>query len=228
MYKPRSNFCIAFCLSVLSLICSIIYIENQEHPTFSLIQWLLYVFPPNRLLNFLFGMGAAVLFARLYNRLKSGISLMFATLLEAISLLVVYDSIFTKTILNFFVDSFLLLAPFFRETAFHFINNYFTGAFSAVLLIFIFGLEKGLISKIFSMRLFIFLGEISFSLFISHQLFFRFLRSWRKFFIDNYGELFVAISVCILVIPISIFIHRFVEIPLRRKLGKAGLKSAPV
>jgi len=226
MYKPRTSFCIALGLSVSSLVCSIMYIEYNEHPTFSLIQWLLYVFPPNRLLNFLCGMGAAVLFLRLYTRLKSGIGLIFATLLEAVSLLVVYDAIFTKTILHFFVDSVLLAAPFLRETAFHFINNYLIGAFSAVLVVFIFGLENGLISKIFSMRCFVFFGEISFSIFIFHQLFFKFLRSWRHFFLDNYGELFIAFSVCILVIPLSFVIHRFMEIPLRRKLGKVARKSA--
>ena len=89
-----------------------------------------------------------------------------------------------------------------------------------VLLIFVFGLQKGLISRLLSTRLFIFLGEISFAMYMSHQLFYRFLRQWRNVLNDNLGELFVAVSVCLLVIPLSYLIYRFIEVPVRKRFKK--------
>ena len=103
-YRPYRNFLIAIFISLVSLGFSLIYIETHEcTPIF--IHWLLYVFPPNRLLDFLFGIAASIVFIKFYAALKNRIGILFATFLEIISLLLIIDRIFFKTLLVFSIKS---------------------------------------------------------------------------------------------------------------------------
>jgi len=222
--RPCRHFFIALFISLSSLTYSFIYIETHEcTPIF--IHWLLYVFPPNRLLTFLFGIAASIVFIKFYAALKNRIGILFATFLEIISLILIIDRIFFKTLLVFSIKSFLHIVPYFKQSAPHFIDLYFTSVVCFIFTIFIFGLEKGFISKLLSKRIFVFLGKISFSIYMTHQLFFRCLIPWKSFFINTFGELFFAISACILVIPISFSIYRFIEVPIRTRFKKGRGKE---
>ena len=220
-WRPCRNFFIALFISLSSLAVSFIYMETHEcTPIF--VHRLLYVFPPNRLLDFLGGMAVSVVFMKYYKRLQDCLGPWSATLLETLCLLLVIDRIFFRILLNFFITSFLHVAPFFIQSAPHFLDLYFTSVICFALTIFIFGLEKGFISNLISKRFFVFLGELSFSIYMSHQLFFRLLimKHWNKPLIDMFGELPVAIAAGTAVFPISYLLFSLIEDPIRKRFKK--------
>jgi peptidoglycan/LPS O-acetylase OafA/YrhL len=167
-------------------------------------------------------MVVSVVFMKYYKRLQDCLGPWSATLLETLCLLLVIDRIFFRILLNFFITSFLHVAPFFIQSAPHFLDLYFTSVICFALTIFIFGLEKGFISNLISKRFFVFLGELSFSIYMSHQLFFRLLimKHWNKPLIDMFGELPVAIAAGTAVFPISYLLFSLIEDPIRKRFKK--------
>jgi peptidoglycan/LPS O-acetylase OafA/YrhL len=91
-----------------------------------------------------------------------------------------------------------------------------------------FAINKGLISKILRRRLFVVLGEISFSMYLVHQIIFRFYDMHRAMFESVSKEMIFPL----LLISIFVFaygIWRFVESPAQAKLknifSKLGRKK---
>jgi peptidoglycan/LPS O-acetylase OafA/YrhL len=91
-----------------------------------------------------------------------------------------------------------------------------------------FAINKGLISQILRLRLFVVLGEISFSMYLIHQIVFRFYDVHRTMFESVPKEMIFPL----LLIAIFVFaygIWRFVELPAQAKLknmfSKLGRKK---
>ena len=213
-HKPKNFFWIAV-LSTLCLIASMAYIE--VNPKANKL-WLLYIFPPNRLLVFLFGVGSAKLFIKFYTPLKTYLGKSSATLLEIISILLIIDFVLWGSLTRFLYNLLLSINFPFGKSLDFFIKHYITSAIPAFLLLVVFGLERGFISRFLTKRIFVFLGEISFSIFMFHQLFFRVLKFYKNFFFVTFGQSATIIVLITLTIPLSFPIYKFIEEPIRRKL----------
>ena len=195
------------------LLLSIAYIETSQNPP---ILWLLYICPPIRLLVCLAGVSSSMLFSALYQKLKYSKGKFLASMLELFSLLLLTDFIFWGN-LTCFLDRLLFMVPF--KKSIHPLNLYFIASTLPVFFIIIaFGLEGGVVSQFLTRRIFVFLGNISFSLFMVHQLFFRFLGLFRESFFKTLGVSATIILAVIMVIPFSFLIYRYIEDPIRRRL----------
>jgi peptidoglycan/LPS O-acetylase OafA/YrhL len=216
MMQPKRNFFIAVLISLILLSYSMVYIQVHEE----YLAWLINIFPPNRILNFLLGMGTSFCLMRFYGQFKKRLGLLSATVLEVICLCLMLERVFFMGLRFFIAKSFIFIAPSFFKSALASTDVYFTTALISAGIIFIFSLEKGLLSRFLTQRLFVLLGEISFSVYMVHQLFFRFLALWREPLIRAFGSVYLALGACLVVIPISYLLYRFIENPIRSRYKK--------
>jgi peptidoglycan/LPS O-acetylase OafA/YrhL len=218
-YKPRF-FLWLFLISLVCLFLSVTYIEtNQRGDDLWFRLWLLYIFPPNKLVVILLGVGTARLFIKYINQLKGWTGKIRGTFLEITALLLAIDFImwgkfahFTKHILLF------MNAPF--PKSLELINsNYIAAPIVSLLVIAVFAVEKGIISQFLKIRPFLFLGEISFSIFISHQLLINYLFGYYKhFLLYTFGQLMTVLLLLAVIILLASLIYTFIEDPVRNRL----------
>ena len=128
-----------------------------QHIPAQIDSWQFYIFPPLRLFDFVFGIFLCLAyqstsFARFSRHISEvGASIIEVGVIIAVEL-AIYSSQYAPQILRFG----LYLMPFWA------------------LLIFVFANQKGIISRALSLRPFLFLGEISFSFYMVHQLVIRY------------------------------------------------------
>jgi peptidoglycan/LPS O-acetylase OafA/YrhL len=187
--------------------------------SFWLRLWLLYIFPPNRLILFLLGIGSLKIFFKFRESSEKGLNTTFASVLELLSILLILDFIFYGNLTNIIITSIAYAKVPLTKSSELFTNNYISSVIPAILLLITFSFGKGIFSKFLSNKIFVFLGEISFSIFILHQLFINFfLTKQKKYLIGIFGQtgsIFIAI---ILIIILSILAYTFIENPVRKKL----------
>ena len=85
------------------------------------------------------------------------------------------------------------------------------------LIIMFFAINKGLVSKLLQLRLFIILGEISFSMYMIHQIIFRYYSSHRPSFAFLPEDAIFPFLLTI-VVASSYMIWRFIELPAQAQL----------
>ena len=218
-HKPRLFLWLYF-ISLASLLLSMAYIEvNQKGDDLWFRLWLLYVFPLNKLAVILLGVGTSRLFLNNLRKLKEWMGKMYATLLEVIVLLLTIDFIawnnftrFTKSVLVYIHIPFVKSLDLFNV-------NYLSAPIITLLLIAVFTLEKGIIAQFLTTRPLLFLGEISFSIFISHQLFINYvLNHYKSSLFYTFGQPMTLVLSMLLIIVSSSLIYLFIEDPLRRRL----------
>ncbi|WP_447793385.1 acyltransferase family protein [Pseudomonas farris] len=103
-----------------------------------------------------------------------------------------------------------------KKAAAEFWSHCSTGLFFGLMIVF-FAINKGLMSKVLRLRLFIVLGEISFSMYMIHQIIFRYYSSHKPFF-EFLPKDAVFPFLLIAIIASSYLIWRFVELPAQRLL----------
>lgn len=156
MFIPLFNFykkfslkkCICFIFLNIVIFCAFIFVL-QNSSNFS---YLTYIFPVFRLLEFSIG----ILLARIVNRpskvVRESVAKSIATLFEL------------AVIILFIAERYWL-----RIYSGNHDYQSIVGMLTAVLIVFVFSFEKGFISKILSNKLFVFIGNISFEIFIIHN-----------------------------------------------------------
>jgi len=160
-------------------------------------EWLLYIFPPTRFIDFLAGMLLGAAFVR--RTMPTRPNARHATLLEvgllvAIPLAIVWSP---------------HLPPSIRYTAW---LIPFWGA-----LVYVFAHQAGAISALLSHRLMIYLGEISFSFYMIHQLV---IRTWTSTAGSAFTVAGLAFSIATS-IALAIVLYELVENPMRRRIRAA-------
>lgn len=158
------------------------------------VYWLFYISPFFRIFDFLSGCCIAFLF--ILNPVRNKSTAVFSIVeLASIALLVlVYANV------SRFPGSMsfgILFIPF------------------IALMIYVFAHENGIISRIMQWKVFVFLGEASFSFYMVHQLVFGYY--WGKFHISLQKIIDFPV-VLIISICLSSLIYLFYEIPLRDKI----------
>jgi peptidoglycan/LPS O-acetylase OafA/YrhL len=149
----------ALTASVLTL-CNFLHVHSTHSPILSVYHALIYINPCSRMFEFVLGMATAVLFGRL---VQANISAKRASILEY--------SIFTVMLFNLYLTPLLL-----GSDHAHSLNplvhwlEYASGAPLYAALIAVLALQRGNLSRILSAGWLVFLGEISYSVYILHWI----------------------------------------------------------
>lgn len=178
------------------LYCSaVVLIPYEEYHTF------LYISPYVRLTDFVFGIFLALLYFKLKERYNKILSFKYTTLsiIALIVLLVVESCVLDKNV--------RLIAPLYWPLI--------------ILLIILASLSEaqnggGILSK---NRMLQRLGELSFTIFLTHQLVIRYFKAIFKFFQEDNIYLFVVLTLVSTVL-ISILIERYILKPITQWLTK--------
>lgn len=148
---------------------------------------VVHIWPPVRFLEFLAGMGTAMLVMRFGPRVKSGV--VGWTVVEAVALLIAAATVLPGI---GYVGGISSLGP----------AAAYWGIYSAMfpamaLLIAVLAMSNGVLARVLSCKLLVFLGEISFSTYMWHQLVYLiWLRNgWTDLTIYHYGSLLLTIYI---------------------------------
>jgi peptidoglycan/LPS O-acetylase OafA/YrhL len=153
---------------------------------------------------------------KMFHFLKYRIGPLFATFLEVIVIGAILQHILFRSLSVHLFNWMSILLPQLKYTLFFLVENYIVITTLSILLLWIFGLERGLISKIMCHKYIFFLGKISFCIYMSHQLVFRYIGIWKEYLIGSFGDAVVGITACMIVISISSLMYRFIEVPISR------------
>jgi len=216
----RQFFYFIVLIAIAGLIFSVYYIETNPLGQDTLFNfWLLYIFPPTRLVTILFGVGMCIIFKKYRRQWCARLGMVRGTLLETISLLLVID-FFSWGYFTQFVQRVIVTLPInVSRSSYFLIPNYITAPLPLLALIFVFALEKGIFSRILQTRFCVYLGEMSFSLFIIHQILIAlFLNHYEKFLLSCFGQEATILLVIIFIMLVALLIYRYIEVPIRNRL----------
>jgi len=216
LQRPRELFWLFFSISVLVITATIYVVDYLRHVSADQVVYWLYIFPPNRLFNFLSGVGASFIFVSLYPKAKERLGVTSATVIELIAIVLLLDRVVYQRFSRYFCDLVLSQAPGLDSTIWSLVDHYGFSTFLTVGILFVFGFQKGFFSKMLSKKLFLFFGEISFAIFLSHELIFRYLAFKREWLVTTFGDVLVGAGACLLVFIVSYFLYTWVEKPLGR------------
>ncbi|MGM7720473.1 acyltransferase family protein [Metabacillus sp. Hm71] len=171
-------------------------LKLDESDTFLI--WMLHIFPVARLFEFAMGVILGLIFVSKYEEKRKNKALY--NTLETISILTLVGVMLYSTNLD--------------------VGAVRGGLFIPVwcLVIYIFAFQAGVISRILSNKALVYLGEISFSFYMIHQLVIR----YYEFF--NMSESLKGLICFIVSLVLSSIMYRYYEEPLRKKI-RYGLKK---
>ena len=188
--------------AALFLVCFMVVGPN---PPFSNGWWLLYIFPPVRAFDYFVGASAALYFGAANFRGRQYFCGHFV-----LSTFVEIGAIFG------------LLASLWLSTRLPVTGMAFSAVYlpSFCLLIVVFAIGEGLISKVLSLKLFVHLGEISFSLYMVHALVNTILTRYYgpALYQDDPAHPKLAATVVAIAVSLAFsdMLYRYVEMPVRK------------
>lgn len=172
---------------------------------------LLYINPLSRIPEFIIGIFACYAWMKYRKWFEMGF--MQATLVECAAVLAVFLNIFYY---HYIVSLFDFLIPTYIHHEFHTWAGY--GIFSCLsfaFLMMLFANGRGLLSKCFSFRVGVILGEISFSIYLLHQIIHRcYICNLSAF--EKIPANFISISYWLFLFVGSYLTWKFVECPSRK------------
>jgi peptidoglycan/LPS O-acetylase OafA/YrhL len=160
-----------------------------------LSEWLFYIFPFTRLIEFILGVIFGLIFIK-YST-KNHWSVKVFSVLELLSIILLLTTVY------YFVDIHKTL----RYSVF-FIPF-------LLLLIYVFAHQRGIISKWLSHKSFVYLGEISFSFYMIHLLVIYYLNLVEM--LNNY-YIIKAIAALVISVLYSAIAYKYYEIPMRNRI----------
>jgi peptidoglycan/LPS O-acetylase OafA/YrhL len=187
-----------------------------QDPAFQL--WLLYIFPPTRLVTILLGVGMCALFKQYQRICSSHTGILSATLLEIISLLVIVDFFWWGYFTQFAQQVIFSLPVNLSRSWNTLIPNYITAPLPLMILILVFALEKGILSRILQTRFFMCLGEMSFSIFMIHIILLNRLIHYKAFLVSCFGQAGMIALVITFIVVVAFPVYKYIEEPLRNRL----------
>lgn len=176
-------------------------------PTVESIEGYVYVFPPARLFEFLIGMVVADIWTRTKS---SGLSTAKATVLQLISIYLLVSTVPSLYMIYAGWSQTGLIS----DATFKWLSGsgyLFINAFA----IFSMACMNGLVAKILSNRVLVFLGEISFSIYLCHQVLLTALMGKLATFGSMPMQYFIF---WVIVIAFSSAIYVFIEKPCKRMI----------
>lgn len=172
--------------------------------------------PVVRVFEFCMGMSAALFFDRLKDRYNPG--LVRGT---AIELILVCAVVFVMTLNHWFMSK---IEPVLGQAGVSWVANGVLNSFFFAMMILFFAVPRGLVSKCISGRFFVFLGEISFSIYLLHQILIRVYRADIAP-IDDFPGAFSYIYFWIILLTGSYLLWSIVEKPCRKTIVRLAAGS---
>jgi peptidoglycan/LPS O-acetylase OafA/YrhL len=164
----------------------------------NLSKWFVYFFPGTRIFEFLAGVNLGILFLRTRDLLNK-LPFHLFSILECVSILLLIFIVFLSPNFNQNLRYGLIYVPFWGS------------------IIFIFAFQKGLFSILMSKKLLVYLGEISFSFYMIHNL----VLSYLIFLRNPLNVSLFELSFCFIIsIILSCLLYHFYEEPMRKKLKR--------
>jgi len=191
LLKPVKKF-YRWLVLLMSLVVALVFVLPEDWHHF-----ILYIFPPVRLVDFMIGIGLYNLYVLVKKR-KTKIN--FA-LLEWVAILVF--------VLFFYFHEQIPLGA--RYASYYWLPM--------SLIIFVFAFQQGNISRFLSNKYLFIAGEISYGFYMFHQLILRYFFKWFPGF-AQYEILFVT-TVFVVVLIISYYSYKYFETPLNRYIRRA-------
>lgn len=162
----------------------------------ALTRWFVYFFPVTRIFEFIVGVVLGVIYLKLQKNF-SKVSKTNATLLEIITLIMIIVTVVLSPQFNDNLRYGLVFAPFWS------------------LIIFIFAFQKGIISTLLKNKILVYLGEISFSFYMVHNLILSYiLFLWKP---DINMTLLICLCFILTLITSSLLYHCYEE-PMRKRV----------
>ncbi|HFT8008543.1 TPA: acyltransferase family protein [Burkholderia cenocepacia] len=219
MWRLRWNWpvklaCAAFGIVACSLIYPIIRPANSDEAML-VLAGLLYISPVARVLEFLVGMLTATLYSRVAYHIKGATSIW--TLAEIAVCALVASGV------QYAWPTYQNLSPQHPQLAEWILQSGQFWALSA--LVFTFAVGRGALSRLLSSRPFVFLGEISFAIYMIHQVIIRAMEQHMHRLISEHPIYSAALFMTITVSGAAV-LHIFFEKPLRNLLMRALRKLA--
>lgn len=160
--------------------------------------FITYIFPPIRIFDFIIGVLLGLTFVE--NEKNNSIGTALFTFLESFTLVFLITSI--------------ILSPYIGDA---FTNSSYYLPFLSTL-IYVFAFQRGYISKSLSNKLLIFLGEVSFSFYMIHELTIPYIIQYLH--IDKFNQILISFMISVI---ISSLVYKFYEEPLRKKIRNTNL-----
>ncbi|MFJ8257600.1 acyltransferase family protein [Peribacillus asahii] len=181
----------------LWLTLSIIFllIPQASADSHSLSRWITYFFPLTRLFDFFIGILLGLVFLEVKERLSKYSNQIFG-IFEFVSIILLIAVVFYSPNIEQNLRYSLFFLPFWS------------------MLIFIFAFQRGAVSRVLSNKVLVYLGEISFSFYMVHNLVLVYA---QKFGFEHSSAL--VVTVCFLIsLSLSAVLYHFYEEPMRQKL----------
>ncbi len=210
-YKLLLGFSFALGVVGLCLLLDLPVEGDAKFGAFALIS----ILPVVRLFEFIVGMVSAMVYFKIHPVFHPGKTA--ATCLEVAALSVVILGMVSNQYVLSITGK--LIGPQLNT----WINNGSASALTTGVFILCFAMGKGLLSRGLSMPFFVFLGEISFSIYLLHQILIRFFTSVIK--PDIQISMWAAFLSFLVILFISSYVSwALVEKPFRKKILLAGKK----
>lgn len=166
------------------------YIDNEM-----LRIWMNYVCPLVRLGAFSIGCNFGFIFLKRNKELSSPVT----TVLEILSLIIV---VVVLCLIN--IENKSMLIRIFTESGFISIPI-------SVLLIYVIATQKGIVSKLLSTKPFVFIGNMSSYIFLTHQIIMRFIDTGLKVITGNSPQWYITALLGGVITTMFIFVYRKIE-----------------
>ena len=207
--KMRRGTGVLLVLSILLFACEVIlvYTLNAEMQPYSLGWWFVYISPWLRIFDYTIGLLAGLICVSIKadENYKNMPSRILFGILEIMALVMFGGAIYYA---QFFPSDSLRMGTYYVPFS--------------VIFILIFSLQKGILSSILSRRIFVYLGSLSFTLFIVHQIVIRYLAFFFKspvyLYTPGVEHLAPQLILLLSLIILSDIIVRFFEKPLGKKI----------
>ncbi|MDX1769892.1 MAG: acyltransferase [Planococcaceae bacterium] len=161
----------------------------------SLSRWIAYFFPVTRLFDFFVGVIFGLVFSGIKNKVKNTSKFKFS-FFEISSIVLSVVVIFYSPMFPQNLRYSLLILPFWT------------------ILIFVFAFQKGILSRIISNKVLIYLGEVSFSFYMIHNL----VIIYAHIIGFDFTSVVVIIGCLLTSIFLSMVMYRYYEEPMRKKM----------
>jgi peptidoglycan/LPS O-acetylase OafA/YrhL len=211
----KENYIIKLTISIVFCLFIVMYSDTLSIPNFSygnpnlgFATWLPMIFPPIRVPEFLIGMSFAHLWMSHKNS-TSKHSIYYVNLTETIVLILSF------LVLRYFQSIVSHIGVGVMTT--RWLTNTGAAPFFG-LLIYIFATGRGFISKIIGHRYLVFLGDISFSLYLIHELCARFIAQHLPIFFSKYYSTVWFLLFWGIILIFSAILYLVVEKPCRKKI----------
>ncbi|WP_051348640.1 acyltransferase family protein [Peribacillus kribbensis] len=180
--------------------CLLLYANISLGETYSFFIWFLHIFPAARLYEFGIGVFMGIVFWGI-NRNWFSKSKYLYSLLEFLAVAILLVMMLCSSNLSSTVVRGVYYIPV------------------CSLIIFVFAFQKGILSEFLANKIFIYLGEISFSFYMIHQLVIRY---FGNFALDSSVKLLMCFTISLV---LSIVIYQTYEEPMRKRIRYGAKKK---